>query len=196
MGSAVDFSVKSSLEAFEVVVRHLLSQKQRATGLNGDCAYRGFDDMTEYPEDIELYGEMDIDIVEVPNGLLCAVGVLIRDEFYDPEIEGNDFHDDWVQKCVRDSHPDWEITDDDVAFLRFLQSVHDRHPVEDWASFLLYMITNYISVIDGDISWNFDGHYEMLLAEYKFEKDISVFPDVNDHDVFVAIDKLKGQVDV
>lgn len=195
MSAAIDFSVKSTLEAFEVVVKHLLSQKQRATGLNGDCAYRGFDDLTEYPESVdEVDSICDIEEVWVPNGLLCAVGVLIREEFYDPQIEGNNIDDDWVQKCVQESHPEWDIANYDIDFLKILQSIHDKHDANDWASFFMYMITNYISIVNGELSWNFDGHYEMLLAEYKFENGVSHFPEVNDADVFAAIENLKARV--
>ncbi len=49
---------------FDKVVKHLLTQKRRSEGKQG-CAYRGKD------------------------GDMCAVGCLISDKAYDPEIEGH-----------------------------------------------------------------------------------------------------------
>lgn len=51
-------------ELFDTVATHLLTQKKRATNTHG-CAYRG------------------------ENGLKCAVGCLIPDSKYDPELEGS-----------------------------------------------------------------------------------------------------------
>ena len=49
---------------FDKVVKHLLTQKRRSESKRG-CAYRGED------------------------GAMCAVGCLISDKAYDPEIEGH-----------------------------------------------------------------------------------------------------------
>ena len=51
-------------EIFDTVAVHLLKQGVRSVDLNNVCLYRG------------------------PNGLKCAVGALIPDELYAPEIEG------------------------------------------------------------------------------------------------------------
>lgn len=49
-------------EIFDTVAKHLLTQMERSESRKG-CLYRG------------------------PNGLKCAVGVLIKDEFYSEELE-------------------------------------------------------------------------------------------------------------
>lgn len=50
-------------ETFLKVKQHLLCQRQKAVTVSGSCAYRA------------------------PNGLVCAVGCLIKDEHYTEEIE-------------------------------------------------------------------------------------------------------------
>jgi len=57
-------------EIYDTVAKHLFAQGMRSQGAHPDkdsmvCLYRG------------------------PNGTKCAVGVLIPDEFYDPEMESN-----------------------------------------------------------------------------------------------------------
>lgn len=52
-------------EIFDGVMTHLHTQGKRAIGLDGECVYRG------------------------PNNLKCAVGCLIPEELYNSKMEGN-----------------------------------------------------------------------------------------------------------
>jgi hypothetical protein len=52
-------------EVFDRVVTHLRTQGKPSKDVTGSCSYRGI------------------------NGTSCAVGCLIDDEFYDPELEGH-----------------------------------------------------------------------------------------------------------
>jgi hypothetical protein len=52
-------------EVFDTVVTHLRNQKVKSMNDEGECLYRG------------------------PNGLMCAVGCLIPDDQYDPNMENN-----------------------------------------------------------------------------------------------------------
>ena len=65
-----------------------------------------------------------------PNGLKCAIGMLIPDELYKPRFEGYSASGFGVRKAlVKAGVPNT------VAFVNFLvrlQKVHDDHLVEDW----------------------------------------------------------------
>jgi hypothetical protein len=55
--------MKTDQEIFDTVAKHLLAQGERAITENGACAYRGVE------------------------GRKCAIGCLIPDEVYDPNME-------------------------------------------------------------------------------------------------------------
>lgn len=111
MGVA-DFSDKESVilienkELFDRVKNHLLTQGQKALK-NGSCAYRGDD------------------------GLKCAVGVLIKDEFYDQDFEGLNTGCDELRAALTKSGVD--LNDGDIIImLHKLQDCHDNTPVARW----------------------------------------------------------------
>lgn len=91
-------------QLFTTAATHMLQQGKKSTKRHTtSCLYRG------------------------PDGLKCAVGVLITDEEYKPEME---------EKTV------WELCDDDLLperlrphaqMLRSLQRIHDDSKVEHWA---------------------------------------------------------------
>lgn len=56
--------MKTTQEIFTIVKEHLLTQKAKCTAPGVGCAYRG------------------------ANGMRCAVGILIADEYYTPAMEG------------------------------------------------------------------------------------------------------------
>ena len=90
---------------YETVRQHLLTQRAKSqTG--GDCLYRG------------------------PNGLKCAIGCLIPDEVYKPDMESLD-----VMGMLKlwPNHPFSDIRD---LFLRDLQCIHDNLEPEYWTSAL------------------------------------------------------------
>ena len=97
-------------EAFTTVKDHLLAQGKRSmapyssydSGGAWRCAYRGAD------------------------GLKCALGILIPDDEYTPELEGNEF----MELCP--VPPSLRGIDEDL--LSALQCVHDYAQPSDWHS--------------------------------------------------------------
>jgi len=88
----------SAQEVFDIVVNHLFTQGRPAyDGVQG-CMYRTHD------------------------GLRCAVGVLIPDNLYDPEFEG-DTADCVIQKLFNKDLADWR---EHKGLLLALQEVHDE----------------------------------------------------------------------
>ncbi len=87
----------TSQEIFDTVARHLATQGCRALTTSGACRYRTED------------------------GLKCAVGVLIKDEYYRPEFENRPATDNDVLAAVTLSVGDGI----DANLLQALQYVHD-----------------------------------------------------------------------
>ena len=91
-------------ETFDTVARHLLTQAEKAiqTGTLGECAYRG------------------------DRGLRCAVGCLLPDNLYDPDMEG--------QSCFNGSDVGaiMQRLGHDPDFLELLQDIHDSLSVAAW----------------------------------------------------------------
>lgn len=104
-------------EVFNKIKAHLLSQKKRSVFqpaqssiLETTCAYRGDD------------------------GLKCAVGCLISDEAYTPEIELNYSDSSIVRDALTKSGI--EMTDTMRLMIGRLQRIHDVAPVEHWEAHL------------------------------------------------------------
>ena len=90
---------------FDKVVKHLLTQKRRSESNRG-CAYRGKD------------------------GDMCAVGCLISDKAYDPEIEGHSVFHLRVQETLAESGVP---TYNKMKFLLAdLQYLHDECSISLW----------------------------------------------------------------
>lgn len=86
-------------ELFDKVVREILSQGRPSTGRSGlNCQYRGHD------------------------GARCAAGVLIRDEYYDPKIEGCTVGT--AQAMLPAGACEWAR--DQLDLVRALQKAHDE----------------------------------------------------------------------
>ena len=85
----------SKQEIFDRVAIHLMTQGHPAVNEDGDCRYRG------------------------ERGTSCAVGCLIPDELYDPEIEGESIH-------VLPSELKIYLGRDHLIFLSDLQKAHDN----------------------------------------------------------------------
>lgn len=83
-------------EIFEMVAKHLFQQKERS--MDGKCLYRG------------------------PNGKKCAIGILIPDEKYDPDMEGKCSYQ--LKEYEYDLDPAIFNTEN-TAFLDQLQRAHD-----------------------------------------------------------------------
>ncbi len=94
---------------FDKVVKHLLTQKRQSMSKDC-CAYRGKD------------------------GDMCAVGCLISDKAYDPEIEGSSVFHLRVQENLADSGV--PIYNKMQFLLADLQSIHDARPISLWKVYL------------------------------------------------------------
>lgn len=107
-------------EIFNKVVTHLAQQGVQSIDINtrtdeyaGDCAYRG------------------------DNGAKCAVGCLILDQFYRPEIEGEFVTSVEVRNCLVESevleksHTEEQL-DDKLNLLGSLQRIHDANSPHSW----------------------------------------------------------------
>lgn len=86
-------------EVFDKVLNHLLKQGRKSVDSDGRCLYRA------------------------PNGDKCAIGCLIPDELYTPELEGNGANMPIIEDVLHKIYPD--VTDEDVLFLLDLQDLHD-----------------------------------------------------------------------
>lgn len=119
-------------EIFNKVARHLIKQGGRAME-NGVCRYRG------------------------PAGTKCAIGALIPDELYDPEIESKSIANvlwQWpkiAEYLVGDVKP--RNSDEEEAFriLRELQGVHDGGFNGDFKQGLRYTRENFGIEMEDDV---------------------------------------------
>lgn len=95
-------------QIYNIVKRHLLKQGARSQDTQEHCLYRG------------------------PRGLKCAIGALIKDEFYNPALEDKSANQPEVLDALRRSfglHPSQLM---DVFFLSDLQEIHDRVNPSEW----------------------------------------------------------------
>jgi hypothetical protein len=117
-------------EIFDKVTTHLLTQgKQSKVEDEPLCLYRG------------------------PDGAMCAVGCLIKDEFYDKSLEQNLSTDRIIHDALEKSGI--EVTEGLEKFLRTLQKMHDGQHIKinetefrsftpsQWAEGLQYIATMY-----------------------------------------------------
>jgi len=100
-------TVRTKQDAYEVIRKHFLTQKERATlKPNGTtCAYRG------------------------AGGTKCAVGILIADEYYRSGMEGQNLYTSYIREAVEKStglNLSDKISDDSTfRFLIDAQRIHD-----------------------------------------------------------------------
>ena len=113
-----------TLDAFHIMARHLLNQGRRAKSL------------APSPENSCLY--------RAPGGLKCAVGALIPDEVYNPNMEGT------TASGLYEKYPDVyeclvledKCDHDAEGFYNNMQAIHDSTPEYHWAEKLLRMRAN------------------------------------------------------
>ncbi len=115
---------EARLEILNTVQEHLSQQGEQSVALiNGSkkCAYRG------------------------DRGFKCALGVLIKDEFYDPSFEGLSLPAPYatmdpkrssLKKAIEKSLGVNELESDDTLFLNYLQRIHDIHTPTQWKKIL------------------------------------------------------------
>lgn len=149
-------NITSDKEAFEYVRQHLLTQNEKSVDEDASCMYRGIlksdldsiaylenveDEDYWNNEGIELYHEA---LADLPKDAMCAVGALIADDVYDPDIENSSIKDnDWIIQMVKESNPNWNIDDDSIQMLEVLQTVHDRKNTNEWETILKMLEINF-----------------------------------------------------
>ena len=105
--------MNTTLDIFNKVSEHLLTQNERSRDSWGDCLYRS------------------------PAGLKCAVGCLIEDEFYSEDLEHiyavGRYTDEW-QKPIRKALElsGVPINDEIKDLVQQLQVIHDSKEPEFW----------------------------------------------------------------
>ncbi len=103
-------------EAFDKICNHLMTQKARAIGPTGMCVFR----------DAE--------------GRKCAVGCLIPDELYTPDLESTPYPKHLMYKAPSVA----AILDGvDLHLLRDCQCVHDHTQADKWLDALRIVATRY-----------------------------------------------------
>ena len=103
---------------FDKVVNHLLTQNAQSTLQNSECcAYRGHD------------------------GLKCAIGCLITNEDYRPDMEGDLEH--LILNYSDDSKSISILNLYNEELLFNLQTIHDTIPVKRWADELKNLAKEY-----------------------------------------------------
>ena len=99
--------MKTTLEVFNKVSEHLLTQNEKSLGEDEVCAYRNH------------------------TGLECAVGCLIDDEFYSEDLEyWNLDRNGIVSDALEKSGVD--MTREILDLLQRLQKLHDHTEPETW----------------------------------------------------------------
>jgi hypothetical protein len=114
----------SAQEVFDIVVTHLITQRRPSYDSSKCCMYRA------------------------PDGLRCAVGVLIPDNLYDPEFEG-DTADCVIQKLFNKDLADWR---EHKGLLLALQEVHDECFVISRGTFSIRDLRNRLLDVAEDFS--------------------------------------------
>lgn len=89
-------------QVFDQVKNHLLSQKGHSIE-GGVCKYRG------------------------PSGMKCAVGCLMSDQEYKPDMENNEWRGLIRKGFVPGTH---------ASLITILQNTHDNHSPESWTRVL------------------------------------------------------------
>jgi len=92
---------------FDTVSKHLLKQKKRSLHSRNGCAYRG------------------------EGNMMCAVGCLIKDEYYDRRMESMSAFSDPVLACLRLSGVQITLLSE-AMFLSDLQILHDHTDPKEW----------------------------------------------------------------
>jgi len=112
-------------EIFDKAARHLMHMDGPSMDtINDTCAYRGED-----------HGEF--------NGKMCAVGVFIKDEFYDEGFEGRQMNSTDVElhNAIAKSIGQEKLTQDQAELLAELQVAHDGPNGESNSSPDIWMVS-------------------------------------------------------
>ena len=95
-------------EIFNKAAVHLMGMEGPSLDQDGDaCVYRGKDEDCEF------------------NGQMCAVGLFIKDEHYDDDLEGQGITQQSVADAVAKSWGQDILSNDQLSLLADLQNAHD-----------------------------------------------------------------------
>lgn len=110
----------SMQQIFDKVYVHLLTQKKKSK-VGKDCAYRGKD------------------------GLMCALGCLIPDKYYQPELNTKSTSDLNVRQMLVKSKliPSGTRTSENFLLMQELQIVHDVYYARSWKYHLKEVATRF-----------------------------------------------------
>lgn len=99
-------------KVFNMIAEHLIKQGVRSR-VDGFCSYRN------------------------PDGLKCAVGAIIKDEFYTPQLEKEplSYGSNRMMSALTNSL-DSRPTSGDIFFLSRLQQIHDHVNPLEWKTHL------------------------------------------------------------
>lgn len=151
--------ITNDYEAFEFVKNHLLTQKEKSVSETDECLYRGYsstkieelkseardialeENILFEDEDDQVFYELLAD--ETPDAM-CAVGCLILEIFYDPEMEGKTLEaDEFIWDAVVASNPVWKMNSDSYHMLKMLQNIHDGDQPQNWEIRLSQISSNF-----------------------------------------------------
>ncbi len=101
-------------EIFDAASAHLMGMDGPSLDADADaCVYRGYNDDCEF------------------NGQMCAVGLFIKDEHYDDDLEGQGITGSQsVANAVAASWEQEHLTDAQLMLLADLQNAHDHITVD------------------------------------------------------------------
>ena len=135
--------MKTDRDIFEIMANHLLNQKEKSMTKGETCAYRGYTlgQISEVAYSFvgeEAYYD-DYGFQQALSNkygkptMMCAVGALIKDEFYDSDFENNLYSIHPIMDAIRKSNPDWEIKESGMKLLDRFQGIHDNVEIKDWS---------------------------------------------------------------
>lgn len=71
-------------------------------------------------------------LYRAPDGCKCAIGHLIKDKFYTPDMEGANIRSDLPWEALKKSIGRTDLSDHDRDFLEHMQEIHDETAPETW----------------------------------------------------------------
>lgn len=138
-------NITTDKEAFEYIRQYLLTQNEKSIDEGANCMYRGILqkdlkslDNLGNSEDQDWWENGGEDayyeaLADLPKDARCAVGAIISDDVYDPEIENSGIQDNpGVLELVQESNPNWKVDYSSKEMLSTLQRIHDRNQPEQW----------------------------------------------------------------
>lgn len=129
-------SIRTDRDAFEFIRSKLIEQNETSLNPDGECSYRGFSENRI----LELTGKnrcnADTEVLRnlktSQSDISCAVGHLIKDEFYTKSLEGYGCNDQSVILAIKSSNPEWVMDYRSLLLLAICQETHDMNEPGSW----------------------------------------------------------------